>query len=270
MNRLIPCLVLAVGCMPGPSEDTLVDELRVIGAIAEPPEVAPGETTAVDVVVADPLGSGAEVAVWLCTPADDGCAEAGSSTQGRVAVGSPTDGRFRADLTVDPLWAAFAGPEPIPTSIWVLACEPGVCPLFDRLGGDALDDEVEALLANPTEWVGDLPLTGVSLAVKQLSVSTRDEADRNDNPVLSVSAPEESTTGEEWLLDVTVADSNGVAEIMGLSTAGGFGLTAFEALDGQATMQWYAPDDPGEVQLYAVASDGLGGMAIWQGRAEVR
>ena len=102
----IACLL--AGCMPGPSAETLVDELRVIAAVAEPPEVMPAETSNLEVVVADPLQNGAQVAVWACTPAgEDTCVEAGSPLAGRLATGTLDDGRFFADITVNPAWAAF-------------------------------------------------------------------------------------------------------------------------------------------------------------------
>lgn len=269
----IACLL--AGCMPGPSAETLVDELRVIAAVAEPPEVMPAETSNLEVVVADPLQNGAQVAVWACTPAgEDTCVEAGSPLAGRLATGTLDDGRFFADITVNPAWAAFAGPEPVPAPIWVLACEPGLCePLAQmaeaEVAGEA-DEALERLLATPTEWVADLPLTGVSLGAKSLYVSTRMPGERNENPTLTVDGDLVSAPGEELTLEVSVEDTETVAEVVGLSTAGGFGLPAFSLLDGRGLMRWYAPEEPVDVRLYAVATDGAGGTAVWTGQAIVQ
>lgn len=273
--RPIPALILLAACSPGPSEDTLVDELRVIAAVTEPPEIAPGESTVVEVTIADPQMADPSVALWLCTPSGDAaCAEAGTPLSERLSAGAVVDGSFTTELTVNPLWAALATEEPLATQIWVLSCEPGLCAPLDALlaavnSGQATE-ELETLLATPTEWIADLPLTGVSLGAKQLAVSTRAVEDRNHNPTLSVDADLFYEPGEELLLDVIVDDSEDVVEVMGLSTAGGFGLSAFAILDGQALMRWYAPDEPAPVRLYAVASDGIGGTAVWTGDATVR
>ncbi|MCO4746764.1 MAG: hypothetical protein KC912_18355 [Proteobacteria bacterium] len=274
--RLLPIIALLAACSPGPSEDTLVDELRIIAAVAEPPEVLPGETTSVDVLLADPLGAGATVAVWACTPADEtSCVEAGSPLAGRLAVGELVDGHFVADLTVNPAWAAFASDEPIPSPLWVLACEPGACPQLDALGdalaAEAPTDAIEELMATPTDWVAELPLTGVTLGAKSLMVSTRDAENRNANPTLTVDGDFTSSAGEELTFEVSVEDDEdeSVVEVMGLTTGGGFGLTAFAFLNGQAEMRWYAPDEPSLVRLYAVATDGVGGTAVWTGEATV-
>ncbi|TNE87302.1 MAG: hypothetical protein EP330_18975 [Deltaproteobacteria bacterium] len=270
--RSLPLLALLAACSAGPNEETLVDELRVIAAVAEPPEVLPGESTAVSVVVADPLLTGAKVAVWMCTPAEEGCAEAGSELSDRLAVGQVENGTFVADLTINPLWAAFANPEPIPAPVWVLACEPGLCTQLDAFE-DALangaSEQTETLLATPTEWVADLPIVGVSLGAKSLMVSTRAPGERNTNPTMLVDAPATSAPGEELAIEVQVDDDDDIPEVMGLSTAGGFGGTGFPILDGLAVMRWYAPEEPGEVALYAVATDGVGGTAVWTGTAMV-
>lgn len=272
MRALLPVLLLAA-CTPGPNEETLVDELRVIAAVAEPPEVLPGETTEVDAFVADPLARGAEGAMWLCTPTEDGCAEAGTPLAERLVVGPVVDGELRGSLTLNPLWAAFAGPEPIPAPVWVLACEPGLCPQLDQLADalvDGPDAAVEELLATPTEWIADLPIEGVSLGAKTLRVSTRAPEVRNTNPVLTVVAPTESAPGEELSIEVAIDDTEEITEVMGLATAGGFGGTAFSFLNGQAVMRWYAPEEPSSVELYAVVTDGLGGTAVWRGLTDVR
>lgn len=271
MRHIVLLLTLLAGCTPGPSSETLIDELRIIGAVVEPPEVAPGESTDVEVLVADPFASGALAAVWMCTPTGDGCAEAGSPVSERLFVGGLEDGFVNGVLTVNPLWAAFATDEPLPAGLWVLACEPGLCPQLDVFAdADGTGSpELEELLSTPTQWVADLPLSGVSLAAKQIAVSTRPLEERNANPVLIVEGSLESAPGEELTLEVSVDDAE-VAEVMGLSTAGGFGLPAFAFLDGVTSMRWYAPEEPEQVRLYAVASDGLGGTAMWTDEALVR
>lgn len=75
--------VFAAGCtQPLPSR-ALVDDLRVLGVRAEPPEAAPGETITFDALVGDvevparPFRRG-----WaLCTPGADGVATCGDPTR---------------------------------------------------------------------------------------------------------------------------------------------------------------------------------------------
>ena len=64
---------LAVGaaaCQQSLPDEALVTRLRILGIRAEPPEVAPGDTTRLDALVADPKGGGrAQTWAWaLCTP----------------------------------------------------------------------------------------------------------------------------------------------------------------------------------------------------------
>ena len=60
---------------------SFIDKLRVLAVRAEPPEVAPGETTALDLLAVEPLvqqldGGAAEplTAVWLACPLPTGAA----------------------------------------------------------------------------------------------------------------------------------------------------------------------------------------------------
>ena len=57
------------GC-GGANEDTLVDELRVMAVVSDPPEVAPAATTTITATVADPLGVEPDVMLWTCTNLD--------------------------------------------------------------------------------------------------------------------------------------------------------------------------------------------------------
>lgn len=272
--RTLPLLGM-IACMPGPSAQTLVDELRVIAVVAEPPEARPGEAIDAEVIVADPLAVGADVAIWLCTPSGQGaCLEQGSPLQQRLAIGRLEGDRLSAQLQVADAWGALAVDEPLPIPAWILACAPGLCPQLEVLriasGAGAADPQLEALLASPLEWVAELPIEGVSLASKQLAVSTRPPGDRNSNPVLTVEGELSSEPSAELTLEVSVTDQEEVAEVVGLSTGGGFGLPAFEVLDGRAQMRWFAPEVPSEVRLYTVATDGVGGTAVWSGDATVR
>ena len=60
----------------GPNDETLVDELRVLSMVSNPPEVIPGETYVIQHLTHIPLGTGSERITWPCTFDGTGCAEA--------------------------------------------------------------------------------------------------------------------------------------------------------------------------------------------------
>lgn len=277
MRMVIPAaLVVLAACAEGPVEETLVDELRVVAAVAEPPEVGVGEEVRVQPVVADPQERGGSVLTWVCTPAGEGCLEASGPMDRWLHVGrveSPSAAVLAPTEALAPLTLA----EDVPTTLWVLACEDDLCPVMDLAEADlasgAPSAELEAWLADPFAGVSELPLVGVSLAVRSLTVTSRPVEARNTNPRLMVEAGElELDPGADTALVVTVEDAEGdeTAIAYGLATAGGFGLPGFLVQDGSAVLQYYAPEFRSEVGLYVVVDDGRGGTAVWEGRAEVR
>ena len=55
------------------------------------------------------------------------------------------------------------------------------------------------------------------------------------------------------------------------ATAGGFRRPSEDiASDGAVTVQWYAPEAPGEVDLYVVFVDDRGGAVLWRETATVK
>jgi hypothetical protein len=116
--RRAGALVALAACADGPAPETVIDELRLVTVVAEPPEVRPGEVYALDVVVADPVGDGFELQVFQCGAA--GCA-----LQDPAAV------------------VAEAGVQ------WTFACAPGLC---DPTEAD-LADPVAWLAELPLEGV---------------------------------------------------------------------------------------------------------------------
>ena len=101
------------------------------------------------------------------------------------------------------------------------------------------------------------------------TVSTWQRDAATERPMLRTCSPE-GAPGEELAIEVSIDDAQEITEITGLATAGGFGGTAFAFFNGQAVMRWYAPEEPSTVELYAVATDGEGGTAVWRGFADVR
>jgi hypothetical protein len=241
--RILAPLLLLTACGMGPSDETLLDELRVIGAVVEPPEIAPGESVDVTATVVDPLQAGMELIIWACTPTTSGCAEDRLPLAERMAVPAMTGNTGTATLRtpIVPL------PEDTVISgiVWLLACEPDLCEVIA---------EARTALANDSDFPDAL-------------------RDRNANPIITVTAPLPATIlAEEELdfpldiLDDTVTD--GLVAV-GLTTGGGFGSPLFDVFEGRADLVYFAPDQSGVVDLYVIVEDGNGGSAVWTGQTTV-
>lgn len=257
----------------GPSDETLVDELRVVGAVASPPEVGPGEAVTLDVTIVDPEAEGVDLLVWACTPTGDGCVEDALPLVDRLAAPEVEDGQGQAILTVP------GGPLPadvsIPSAVWLLACEPGLCPIIE-LAAQALESgsELPDALRDPIGLLQDLPLQGVSLASRTVVVSGRPVEERNTNPTVTLTSGVPLEIPAEGTLDLPLEIADSTApdglDAVGLATAGGFSAPLFDILDGRADLVFFAPEGEGEVELYVVVEDGLGGSALWRGTATVQ
>ncbi|MBN2800106.1 MAG: hypothetical protein JXX28_13255 [Deltaproteobacteria bacterium] len=270
-----PLLLLSLfACADGPSEETLVSDLQVIATVAEPPEVAPGEQVSLRTVVADPQERGAEVLTWLCTPVGGACLEASQPLDQWVHLGASAEDS--ASLVVSPaLGAALTQTDEVAAVAWVLACEPGLCPVVEEARADleqgVLSPDLGAALSDPVSWMADLPIAGVSLALRTVPVSLRTAEERNANPVLRVTGPEGAVLAEGLeSLEVEVEDQDQETTVYGLATAGGFGSPFSAVLGGTALLSYYAPAETVPATLYVVAQDGRGGTAVWTGEAQVR
>ncbi len=235
MHAPLLLLPLAIGCVEGPMDETRVDELRVLGIRAEPPEATPGESVAITALVADPAGIGADVLLWHCTDLGDGCLEPeGTNTWIQALEGDEVE----AITAVPEQLAVLAGEEPVrATALWALACAPGLCPQVEDPGAWDLSD--------PASWLVNLPMDGVSLAVSTFAVSSR--AVRAANPVLVHEGPEPVVAGPGEAVDLpfsALLDAPATADtlLFGFATAGGFGETEWVVGDdGAVTPTWYAP-----------------------------
>jgi len=237
--RYLPLLVL-FACEPGPNEETLVDSLQIVAAVAEPPEVAPAEPYEVAVTVVDPEATDFEVLVWSCL--EDDCAAAPAVVDGSEAV------------------TTVASVTPAPQ--WILACEPGLCDLENPRPQD---------LKDPFGWLAGLPIEGVSL-VSRLPRLTETTGERHANPVI------ESEPDVGSLVDVRGEKAvklhfvvPGAETAWTYTTRGGFRRPSEDvSSEGEVTVEWYAPNKAGESELFVVFVDDLGGSVVWQGTATVR
>jgi len=238
VRRCTALLLLLSACEPGPNVETLVDSLQVIAAVAEPPEVALFEPYELTVTTIDPDDEGFDVLVWSCV---EDC-----------EVVSPTRDAETSVATLVPV-------APVPT--WILACAPGVCDLESPPDRD---------LQDPFEWLQRLPQEGVSLASRWPRIVDQ-TGDRHQNPFIdSEPALERLTVKAErsTRLEFVVP---GAETAWTYATAGGFRRPSEDiASDGAVTVQWYAPEAPGEVDLYVVFVDDRGGAVLWRETATVK
>lgn len=271
-------IVLALLACSGPDPGTLIDELRVVAMVAEPPEVAPGESTDIEVFVADPEENGADILVWACTNLGEGCIESIDSGT-YLSVGSPSEGKASVTLeATSALAPALLETDLLEaTTIWTLACEPGLCPVIDDsrdLGTDQPWPEALATqLANPMDWMADLPMVGVSLAYRRLSVSENSPEERHANPTITPVFEENLTWKREqkFTLDFTVDGTfSEEARAFNYMTGGGFKTTDTQSFEDTLSLSGFAPEEAGNTDIWVILNDGLGGVAVWFGNAEVQ
>lgn len=259
--RWLPMALVLAGCAEGPQGDTLLYDTRVVALVADPPEVSPGDEVRFDVFVSDPDQAGVELLLWQCTSLGEGCLEEGGEHSFTPTL---DQGQASVTTTVSSALAALASEEPLrATLVWALACQPGLCPQISDPSGSDLSD--------PISWLRELPFEGVNLAFTTLALSTR--AEGLVNPGLSPDFSEVISVGEgesvelPFTVDLAVpATADTLA--YGFATAGGFDATEYTVGDdGEVTLVWYAPEEPGSAELYVVLNDGQGGVAVWTGSA---
>lgn len=265
-------LFLLLACS-GPNEETLVDELRVMSIVVEPPEAAPGATVAVDARIADPLAESPQVMLWSCTNLGDGCAEAAEPSQG-VTVGPPVDGQLTASRTVSEMLLPIVqdGTTVLPVFLWALTCAPGLCPVIDLAAtapavGSAEAKTLSTFLADPFSAMEDLRLEHTSLAFTQLKVSTR--ATPVQNPTLSPQFETVTVKAEGSVDLVFYVTDPGDFTAYGYTTAGGFDAPEYANEDGVVTLTWFGPAEAGEADIWVVVNNDTGGTAVWQGKGTV-
>ena len=298
-HMLMACTMIA--CM-GPDQETLVDELRVMAIQAEPAEVQlrdfvpdeNGETLnpVINVVIGDPLEKGYQLAVWPCTNFGEGCEEQKlfeDNPSDWIALVESTETVVTVPVVNNPLWGAILSQspnseDPLPiTSIFALACEASICPELQTALNGEWDLE---RFGNPFEWIAELPLSGTSLAFKQLPVSNgmSDETRLKNptvNPVLDVEIPLVTNVDTPLILPFTIElfqQDEDVASLFGYTTRGGFGrnvfatngLRMFVGEPAERAVTWYVGDaEAGESTIFVIVEDGAGGTGIWTGAGTV-
>lgn len=268
---------------------TLVSDLSVLSAVAEPAEAVAGDTVTVTALVVDPDGLGVdEVLAWTCTDLGDVCAEAQlvSKASEWVQRAPVSDEESTVSFQIPALLAGVFN-EDLPElelPLRVLACPPGVCPVYDEVAADPAvgSEDFDALAAglqDSDSLVSGLAMDRACLAERSLLVSARAEEERNHNPILV--GPDGDLAvdaGEDLDLSFALSDPDAGQDsadsttlfLFPLSTDGTFDQEALAMEEAEAPLVYTAPDAAGEVGLYAVGRDGLGGQAFWRGAVTVR
>ena len=286
--------MLVFSCM-GPSADTLVDELRVMGIQFEPAEIRlqdffpdqDGVVTPpmVNVVIGDPNTTGYQMAIWPCTNLGEGCQELDvfkDNPEDWITLVEGTDTLVSVPVITNPIWSIFAqSREPVfVTSLFVLVCEPSMCPSLQAAFSD--DWDLNAF-SNPFDLVAELPLVGTSMAIKQIPVSNGVATDpRLQNPIVEpmFETLEVEAEGDiELNFTITLFQQDpDVASIFGYTTLGGFNRNVFasnglQMATNEATeksVTWYGgTEDSGSAELFVVVEDGAGGTGLWIGNGTV-
>lgn len=277
MTRALPLLALIVGgCAVSDPEGDWVRQLQVIAVQAQPPVLAPDVPVTVTVTVLDPEERGAEVALWACTERDGACIErelsegVGVPLSAWARSGEVRGDRFvaRFDLRLPPALFEQAAEERAAVVLWAVACVDGACPVIDAIARDPAPGTLSfartaSLLADPEAWLAQIDEGLASAAIKVLPV--RHTVD-NANP--QVSAPKDGLTvglgegGGRVRLDL-LDDGGRSLDVRAYSTFGG--VTVRSTGEAEAEIAWTAPDRPGTGRIYAVVTDGAGGLEVWRG-----
>ena len=280
-------LMMLWGCFAfDPS--TRVDELRVMGVQSVPAEITPGSVVDINILMADPIGEGADVLVWPCTDLGEGCLE------GELFADNPSlwIQSFSYEEAITTL--SFSVPmelagvvsqlpeEFIPftgTVMWVLACIPDECDVISQYeqGNVSTSD-----FSNPSKMVEGLEFGRFALAKRSLRISNRPESEQVQNPILGFDDSQDLVLGSgeskelEFSYELLSPQANAVY-LSGYSSAGyiqegpprGFGEDEF-SMTGTQSIQWIAQENPEEGIMYVILEDDVGGVVFWSSPAIVQ
>lgn len=254
------------------SPDTLIDELRVVASVATPPEVKPGEPFTFSSYAANPDDGSAQALTWVCTNLGEGCLEAqGGALSLNVTQLDGLAPQWERTLSASPiLQPVLAEAETLTaTQLWTVICTPNTCPIIDEVDGeDGMNAWPEGLanqLANPLDWVTDLPMEGVSVAYQLLTTSLSDQPHENPTIDADPNNPTELDLGSTFELTFTVdGDFTEQAQLYAYASAGGFmTLNTFVEAGETVTIEGTAPEKGDSLRIWAVIVDGYGGVAVF-------
>lgn len=280
-------LFMLWGCLAfDPS--TRVDELRVMALQSVPAEITPGSAVDINILMADPIGEGADVLVWPCTDLGEGCLEAelfADNPSLWIQSFSYEEAITTLSFSVPMELGAVVSQLPeefIPftgTVMWVLACIPGVCDVMRQYeqGNPNIGD-----FSKPSKMVEELGFGQFALAKRSLRISTRPEEEQVQNPIIGFDESQalvlNSGESKELVFSYEIRSPQAeAAYLSGYSSAGyiqegpprGFGEEEF-ATEGTLSMQWIAQENPEEGTMYVILEDDMGGVGFWRAPAIVQ
>lgn len=140
-------LALLASCGGRISVPDTIRGLQIVAIEANPAQPEPFESLQLRTWVADGVGRGADVLVWLCTPYQGHCVEALPPGSTGLPLSTWTrHGTSNPEFTADAAWPLFssiaAANYAIPEIargkllVWALACAPGTCPVIDQVAAD--------------------------------------------------------------------------------------------------------------------------------------
>ena len=298
-------LSLSLLACGGLDQETTIQELRVVAIQSEPAEISVAEfpafgvegveddpdavTPVANILLADPLEEGYQLAVWQCTNFGDGCLEAELAADNPelwIWTAEGTELEVQIPIANNPVWQALLqSPEleqPIGvTGLWILACAPNQCEILSNALNGSWDLDA---FANPFGLMTSLPIERSSLAFRTLYVSQETVVEtRLQNPLLTVQTEGAIvSTAEkpaELIFDIELFQRDpDRASIYGYATIGGFDSNTLvnnilDSLSLEKSLTWYVSEEEEQVgasTLYVVVDDGLGGVNYWRSEGAVQ
>ena len=254
------------------SPDTLIDELRVVASVADPPEVQPYEPFTFTSYAANPDDETLQTLTWVCTNLGDGCLEAfGGATSLHTAELTGTAPTWDRTLSASPaLFSVLEETETLTaTQLWTLVCTTDTCPIIDDIGdSDGFEEwpsDWQTALENPLDWVAELPMEGVSLAYQLLTTSLSDTPHQNPTIEADADNPTDLARNESFDLNFAVdGEFTDQAQLYAYSSAGGFmTLNTFVEAGETVTVTGTSPESGDDIRVWMVLVDGNGGVGVW-------
>jgi len=271
-------LMMWFGC-GDTSPETLVDELRVMASVAEPPEVRPYTPFSYETYFANPDDEDVVALTWVCTNLGEGCLEALGGAQSisytDLEGTAPT---WERPLSVSPALFGILDEETTitATQAWTLACVRDVCPIIEKAADidpeEEWPEEIQDALSNPLAWMSKLPMEGVSLAYQLLTTSLSEEPHQNPTLEPSSDNPESLKRNKTFSLSFTVdGQFSEQAQLYNYMTGGGFmNPNTFVTASDTFELKGTAPKSGDETRIWIVLVDGKGGVAVWTEELSLR
>ena len=292
MKKLLPLLLLT-GCVIGgdkykrPSElepSWLIDRVRILAVVAEPPEIAPGESSAFSALVTDPNGEIGGKVWFACAPEDS--SGAGCNVDLEALSDNPTPEEL--------LEAGVIGFEPGLPPVYVAPVDVlDSLPPEDRAEGLSITVQIAAFPAGAVDDTGTDFFSDVEVGYKRLIVSEATTPNQNpeatfqvDGIDIPVGSPVELEPGQTFELGVAIPDSS-IEQYQYLNSDGeletrteepyatwyctGGDVTESVTLYPYTQSTWDSPDDgTAEVTCWAVVRDRRGGQTWAEQRILIR